>query len=316
MLNDAGLIAGIEAGGTKFICAVGRNDDEIHKNMIKTKVMTSDQPDQTLGDVIKWLEAREIEFNASIKAIGVASFGPVCLDVYSEKFGFITTTPKKGWSDYNLLKPLKDAFNKPKTAFDTDVNGAAVGEWKWGAGQGLSNLVYITIGTGIGAGVLVNGQPVHGMVHPEIGHMRIPRVPGDDFGGVCQYHGDCWEGLCCGPAVKARAGVSAEELPPDHEAWKLEIKYTACAVANIICTLSPQMVIIGGSVSKGGAMGRERFLEGVRLETIKVLNGYVKAPNLDPDRIKNYIVPPGLGDDAGIAGALALGQNALRLKSG
>lgn len=187
------------------------------------------------------------------------------------------------------------------------MNGAALGEYYWGNAVGLSDFVYITIGTGIGAGGMAGGQLIHGLIHPEMGHIFIPRVPGDEFKGVCPYHSDCWEGLCSGPAMRKRSGLPAENLPSDHPAWALETQYIAYAVANIACILSPQRVIIGGSVRKAGQLGEERFFQMIREKVRAVLNGYI-ASSLVADQIDEYIVPPLLGDDAGVCGAIALGQ--------
>ena len=173
----------------------------------------------------------------------------------------------------------------------------------------MSDFVYITLGTGIGAGAMVGGELLHGLVHPEMGHMLIPRAPGDDFPGICPYHGGCWEGLCSGPAIHRRTGMPAEDLPPDHPAWDLVIRSIAEAIANITCVLSPQRVILGGGVAKGGRLGRDRFFQQVREKLREALNGYIAVPALGPD-IDRYLVPPLLGDDAGVCGAMALGQRA------
>jgi fructokinase len=184
----------------------------------------------------------------------VASFGPLDLNPRSPTYGCITSTPKPGWSDVDLVRPIRQAFNVP-IGFDTDVNAAALAEWRWGAAQGLQSFVYLTIGTGIGGGGLINGQRMHGLIHPEMGHLRIPHdLAGDPFPGACPFHGDCLEGLASGPAFIARWGQPAETLPDDHPAWRLEAQYLSLALVNIICTLSPQRLILGG-----GVMQRQRL---------------------------------------------------------
>ena len=186
-----------------------------------------------------------------------------------------------------------------------------LGEFFWGRASGLDDFVYISIGTGIGAGGMARGQLLHGLVHPEMGHMRLPRVAGDEFVGACKYHKDCWEGLCSGLAMQQRAGSPAEQLPPDHLAWTYETQYIGFAIANIICTLSPRRVIIGGSVRKAGRLGEAAFFRSVRKHVQTALNGYIVSPSVLNDGINEYIVPPLLGDDAGVCGAIALGQCAV-----
>lgn len=310
-MTEKTLVGGIEAGGTKIVCAVGTRPDDLTRAVF----LSGSDPEAALGEVVRWL-LREQAQRGKLRAVGIGSFGPIDLDPASPTYGYITSTPKPGWRNADILGRVRRAFPGVPTAFDTDVNAAALGEHRWGAARGLGDFVYITIGTGIGAGVMAGGRLVHGLVHPEMGHMRIPRVPGDDFAGVCPYHGDCWEGLCSGPAMKARAGLAATEIPADSEAWRLEARYTALALGNIVCALSPRRIVLGGSVSKGGALGRERFFEMVRAEVRDALNGYVVSPALE-EGLGEYIVPPGLGDDAGVCGALALALDAImRLPQG
>lgn len=299
------LVGAIEAGGTKFICAVGTGPGA--GIFAKASFPTGDHPGRLLDEITGWFKEQE-RIHGKMGAIGIASFGPVDLNPQSATYGYITSTPKTGWKNTNLLGLIQQQFPELPMGFDTDVNGAALGEHTWGNGVGLSDFVYITIGTGIGAGVMTGGQLIHGLIHPEMGHIFIPREPGDDFPGVCPYHGSCWEGLCSGPALRQRSGLAAEELPPDHPAWTLEIKYIAYAVANIACILSPERIIIGGSVRKAGKLGEERFFTMVREQVRIILNGYIASPVLEQG-IDAYIVPPFLGDDAGICGAIALGQN-------
>lgn len=304
-MSEKLLAGGIEAGGTKIVCAVGTGPDDLTRAVFQS----GSDPDAAMREVTDWLRAEQGR-RGTLRAVGIGSFGPVDLDPASPKYGFITSTPKPGWRDADVLGRVRRAFPEIPVAFDTDVNAAALGERRWGAAKGLDDFVYITIGTGIGAGVVAGGRPLHGLVHPEAGHMRIPRVPGDDFPGVCPYHGDCWEGLCSGPAIKSRTGFAATEIPPDSEAWRLHARYTALALGNIVCALSPRRIILGGSVPKGGLLGGERFFAMVRAEVQHVLNGYVVSPALEQG-IGEFIVPPGLGDDAGVCGALALALDEL-----
>ncbi|MDI9369410.1 MAG: ROK family protein [Synergistaceae bacterium] len=304
-MRERPLVGGIEAGGTKIVCAVGRGPDDLTRAVFPS----GSDPETALGEVLGWLLAEQAR-RGLLRAVGIGSFGPVDLDRASPRYGFITSTPKQGWRDTDVLGRARRAFANVPVAFDTDVNAAALGERRWGAAKGLDDFVYITIGTGIGAGVVTTGKPVHGLVHPEAGHMRIPRFHGDGFPGVCPYHGDCWEGLCSGPAMKARTGMAATEISPDSEAWTLEARYTALALGNIVCTLSPRRIILGGSVPKGGLLGAERFFAMVRADLRDVLNGYVVSPSLE-EGMDEYIVPPGLGDDAGVCGALALALDEL-----
>lgn len=298
------LVGAIEAGGTKFVVAVGTGPGT--EILAKTSFPTGNNPAQLFSGISAWFNRQQSKYG-KIQAMGIASFGPVDLDVNSPTYGYITSTPKSSWENTNLLGYFKEAFPEIPIGFDTDVNGAALGEYTWGNGRGISDFVYITIGTGIGAGGISGGQLIHGLIHPEMGHIFIPREPGDDFPGVCPFHGDCWEGLCSGPSMRKRTGVPAEELPPEHPAWDLETRYIAYAVANITCILSPKRVIIGGSVRKAGQLGEERFFQRIRENVGAVLHRYISSESLE-DKIDQYIVPPLLGDDAGICGAIALGQ--------
>lgn len=269
---------------------------------------TTGDPSIVLGQVVGWFEAQQ-KTHGRIEAFGIAAFGPVDLSKTSPTYGYITSTPKPGWRNTNIAGSLQRVFPGLPIGFDTDVNGAALGEFLWGRAQGLDDLVYITIGTGIGAGAMVGGRLAHGLVHPEMGHMRLPRLPGDTFAGVCPYHGDCWEGLCSGPAMLARAGVPAERLSADDATWQKETAYVGLAISNLVCVLSPRRIILGGSVRKGGLLGEERFFLEVRRSVTATLNGYVVSPNL-AGGIDGYIVAPGLGDDAGVCGAIGLGLRA------
>ena len=298
------LVGAIEAGGTKFVCAVGTGPQDL----TRTAFTTGDNPAQVLSDVMIWLAEQQLQ-RGTLQAIGIGSFGPLDLNENSPTYGQITSTPKPGWHTTDIVGAVRKVFSNIPIGFDTDVNAAALGEFRWGNGSGLTDLLYVTIGTGIGAGAMVGGQLLHGLVHPEMGHMLLPRVPGDTFAGVCPYHGACWEGLCSGPALLKRTGMPAEQLPPEHEAWALETQYIAYALANLVCVLSPQRVILGGSVRKAGRLGSERFFQMIRAKVQASLKGYIVSPALN-EELDNYIVPPLLGDDAGVCGAIALAQEA------
>lgn len=302
------LVAAIEAGGTKFVCAVGTGPrDGI---VARERFDTGSDPARLLGTIAAWFCDQE-RLRGRIVALGLASFGPVDLYARSPTYGFITTTPKPGWGHTDLLGRLRRALPDIPIGFDTDVNGAALGEGRWGAACGLNDFVYLTVGTGIGGGAVAGGRVVHGLVHPEMGHIQMPRQAGDDFAGVCPFHGRCWEGLCSGPAIAARAGMPAEDLPADHPAWNAVIRSMGEALATLACVLSPRRIVLGGSVRKGGRLGEERFFAGVRQAFRDTMAGYVQSPVLGEDGIDAFIVPPALGDDAGVCGAIALAQDAL-----
>jgi fructokinase len=285
---DTALVGGLEAGGTKFVCAVGRGPDVA----VDTRIATT-TPRQTLAGAVEFFRQ-----HGPLAALGVASFGPVDLDPRSPTYGFVTTTPKPGWAHTDVVGPLRAALGVP-IAFDTDVNAAALAEHRWGAARDVGNVVYVTVGTGIGGGAVVNGRPVHGLVHPEMGHVRIPHDrTADPFAGACPHHGDCWEGLAAAPALAARWGRPPESLPDDHPAWPLEARYLALGLVNVILTLSPERVVLGG-----GVMTRAGLLERVRAAVQGVLGGYVRAAE---------IVAPALGERSGVLGALALAQDLVK----
>ena len=307
MSTDAPIFGGIESGGSKFVCAIG--DARSSRLLAREKFDTTDRPQEVLAKVIAWFKDTE-RAHGPRAALGVASFGPLDLDERSPTYGFITTTPKSGWRDTDILGPLRSAFPGLPLGFDTDVNGAALGEGRWGAAVGLDDFVYITVGTGIGGGAVVRGRPVHGLVHPEMGHMPMPQIDGDTFAGACKIHGRCWEGLCAGPSFRARTGRSAEELAPDDPAWDLAIRSMAHALATITYVLSPRRIVVGGSVRKGGRLGEVEFFARLRRHHRAVLNGYIASPALEADGADPFIVPPSLGDDAGVCGAIALAEGA------
>lgn len=285
------LLGGVEAGGTKFVCAIGHPPDDIHA----VERFPTTTPEETIGRTVDFFRAQP----QLPESIGIATFGPADVRRDSETYGFITSTPKTGWSNTDLAGRIARELQRP-VAFDTDVNGAAVGEYLWGAGQGTQNLLYLTIGTGVGGGALVNGQPVHGLVHPEMGHLFLPRAEGDDYEGNCPFHGACLEGMVAGPAIQAHWGTPAETLPPDHIAWSFVAHYLSFAVTNMILILSPERVIMGG-----GVMQQEHLFPAIHTRVQSHLNGYVRAKELI-SQIDQYIVPPGLGSSAGVLGAMAL----------
>jgi fructokinase len=291
---------GIEAGGTKFVCVVANDTKEV---VAETRFPTT-TPGETLGRAIAFFEEQNRLLPEPIAAMGVACFGPIDPEPRSPHYGHITTTPKPGWANTPVVQPLQDAFHIP-VAFDTDVNAAAVGEGKWGAAAGLDSFLYFTIGTGIGGGGVFNGKPLHGLVHPEMGHIRLPHDwTRDPYQGYCPYHGDCFEGLAAGPALLGRWGQPGATLPVDHPAWELEAHYIALAMHNFICTLSPRMIILGG-----GVMQQAHLFPIIRAEVSRLLNGYVQSAAI-LDQMDGYIVPPGLGNQAGVLGAVALAQHA------
>ena len=293
------LYGGIEAGGTKFVCAVGSGPDDLREEIR----FSTDSPESTIAKSIDFFQQQQEE-HGPLAAVGIGSFGPVDPHPESPTFGYVTTTPKPGWANTNFTGAIRDGLDLP-VGFDTDVNAAALGEHRWGAAQGLENFLYLTIGTGIGGGGMMNGRLMHGLVHPEMGHIRIPHDrEADPFPGRCPYHGDCFEGLASGPAIEDRWQKSARDLPDDHPAWSLEADYLALALNNFICTLSPQRVILGG-----GVMEQPTVLPMVRGKTLAYLNNYVQNAAIT-EQIESYLVPPSLGNQAGVLGAIALAMAA------
>lgn len=294
------LCGGIEAGGTKFVCAVGTGPDDVRAE-IRFPTTT---PEETLAQAIEFFRAQHAR--APLAAIGIGSFGPVDLNPASPTYGFVTSTPKPGWAGADVAGALRRALGLP-VGFDTDVNAAALGEYTWGAAQGFKNCLYLTVGTGIGGGGLVGGRPIHGLIHPEMGHIPVPHdLQADPFPGSCPFHGDCLEGLAAGSAMEKRWGQPAETLPPDHPAWALEARYLALALTGFICTLSPERIVMGGGVCE-----QPHLLPLVRRNVRQWLNGYVQSPAiLEDQELERYIVTPGLGNRAGVLGAIALAQQA------
>lgn len=285
-------IGAIEAGGTKFVCGIGNENGEI----LERVSFPTETPEKTLNNVIEFFKDKNIE------RLGVGSFGPIDPDLNSETYGYITKTPKPNWSDYNIIGELKKYFDVPMV-FSTDVNGAALGEATWGAAKGLKNCIYLTIGTGIGGGAIVSGSMVHGMLHPEMGHILVKRHPEDNYKGKCPFHGDCFEGMAAGPAIEERWGMKGYELPVDHKAWELEAYYIAQALMNYILILSPEKIILGG-----GVMKQQQLFPLIRKNVKELLSGYVQTKEI-LDNIDEYIVYPDLGDSAGLLGAVALALN-------
>jgi len=306
-LPDA-LVGAIEAGGTKFICAVGRGPGA--GLVERTQFATGDDPKRLMSEVVAWFAEQEKK-HGPLAAMGVASFGPVDLDTQSPTYGFITTTPKRGWQQADILGPLRRGFPAAALGFDTDVNGAALGEHRWGVARGLADFIYITVGTGIGGGGMARGKLLHGLVHPEMGHMGVPRLPGDNFEGACAFHGRCWEGLCSGTAIARRTGMPAQDVPADHPAWETTIRTMAHALINLTYVLSPRRIIVGGSVRKAGRLGEKEFFARLRAAFREIMAGYIASPALSEGGIAEFIVAPQLGDDAGVCGAIALAQEAL-----
>ena len=290
------VYGGIEAGGTKFICALGSGPGHV---ISKTRIETT-TPDETLQHVVHFFRPAIVE--RAIGALGVGCFGPLDLDPTSSTYGFITSTPKPGWRNTDIVGRLQREL-AVDVALDTDVNAAALAESTWGAGAGSDPDLYLTIGTGIGGGFVEGGRPLRGLVHPEMGHIRIPHdLKSDSFPGSCPFHGDCFEGLANGPAIAKRLGRPADQIPDDEPFWRLEARYIALAVQNFILTLSPRKVILGG-----GVMQRSFLFPWIRQEVQTLLNGYVQHQSL-LNNMDDYILPPLLGNQAGVLGAIALAR--------
>ena len=289
----------LEAGGTKFMGAIG---DE-RGNIITQERFPTTDPTSTMAALHTFLREQGGQPRA-LTAIGIASFGPVELDKSSPRYGFIGQTPKRGWSNIDIAGSLARAFQIP-IGFDTDTNAAALAEHRWGAAQHLKNLVYLTIGTGIGGGVLVGGVPIHGLMHPEIGHIYPRRHPLDrNFDGSCPFHGDCMEGLASGPAILARTGKSLQQMDDAHPQWEIQADYLGQLCAQLVLTVSPQRIIMGG-----GVMSHARLFPLIRQRLRHWLGGYIDHCDILTGT-DAYVVAPGLGDRAGVLGALALAIDA------
>jgi fructokinase len=292
------MYGAIEAGGTKFVCAIGTGPEDLETVEIPTTT-----PATTLDAALDFFRPRRGE----LRAVGIASFGPVDLIPDSWTYGYITSTPKTGWRNFDIAGCVRKELGLP-VGFDTDVNGAALGEARWGAARGLSDFVYLTVGTGVGGGAVAGGHVVHGLLHPEMGHIRIPHDRAQDpFEGVCPYHGDCLEGLASGPAIQARWNMPARELRPEHPGIALEARYLALGLSNFVTTLSPQRIVMGG-----GVMKQSKLFPLIRQELLRLLNGYIQAREVT-DCIDRFVVPAALRERAGVLGAIVLAEGAAHL---
>ena len=293
------LLAGVELGGTKCVCILGTGPEDVRA---QERLPTGDR-EETLRQIEAVLDRWRSQYG-SLRALGIASFGPVDLKPGSPTYGFITSTNKPGWRNTDIAQRLGRKLGIP-VGFDTDVNGAALAEGRWGAAQGLEDFAYVTVGTGIGVGTIVRGRPIFGMNHTELGHIRVVRKAGDKFAGVCSFHGDCIEGLASGPAIEARAGQPGSKLPPDHPAWEFVAHGLGQLMHTMVLTTAPQRIFLGGGVMSG----QTHLFERVRDELKRSLNHYVEGPELESG-LANFIVPPGLGTMSGPLGALALAADA------
>jgi len=292
------LFGALEAGGTKMVCAIGNEQGEIAERVS----IPTETPEITMPKLAEFFSGKEL------KALGIGCFGPIDLNRNSETYGYITTTPKLPWKNYDICGYFRKALGIP-VGFDTDVNGSMLGEATWGCAKGLDTAVYITVGTGIGVGILAGGKLLHGMQHPEGGHILMPVRRDDTYGGKCPYHGTCLEGLASGPAIEARWGVSAKELADRDEVWDLEAYYLAHAVTSYILILSPQKIILGG-----GVMHQTQLMGRIRSYVKKLLGGYLVTKELAD--LETYIVLPSLNDNQGILGALKLGMDEWTAQNG
>ncbi|MDO9547313.1 MAG: ROK family protein [Pelolinea sp.] len=286
----------IELGGTKTFVMIAKDKTNIYSR----KIFPTLSPNQTISDITNFFKDETNSLDLELASIGIGSFGPLDLDPESKTFGYITSTPKEGWQFTNLKGKIEESLQIP-AAIDTDVNASALGEFRSLLKQDIDSFVYITIGTGIGGGFIINRELVHGLVHPEFGHIRIPHNKRmDPFPGICPYHRDCFEGLASGPALEERWHMTAEMLPKEHMAWELEADYISLALMNLICTVSPQKIILGG-----GVMHQLHLFKKIYQKTQRYLNNYIKSKYLD-EQIRDLIMPPKLKDNSGIFGALHL----------
>ena len=294
------LYGALEAGGTKMICAVGNENGQILDQI----TIPTTTPEETMPQIIEYFKTKvdeNLPEEDRIAALGIACFGPVDVREGSKTYGSILNTPKIAWRNYPIVKTLKDALGDIPIGFDTDVNGSLLGEATWGTAKGLTDAVYITIGTGIGMGAISGGNPIHGQLHPEAGHIIMSKIPGDEYKGHCPTHGACFEGMASGPAIQERWGKPAQELREMPEVWELEAKYIAQALTAITLILSPQKIILGG-----GVMGRSQLFPLVRKYTLDYLNNYIDTKELR--NVNSYITPAALNGNQGIMGAIKLAE--------
>lgn len=284
------ILGALEAGGTKMVCAIGNENGEITEQVS----IPTQTPEITVPKLLAFFEGKQI------KALGIGCFGPIDVDRNSGTYGYITTTPKLPWQNYNIVGAFRDKLGVP-VGFDTDVNASALGEYAWGIARGLHSCIYITIGTGVGVGAIVDGRLVHGMMHPEGGHILLQKLPHDTYEGFCPFHKNCMEGLAAGPAIEGRWGKKAVELADRAEVWEMEAEYIAQALVDYVMLLSPQRMILGG-----GVMHQTQLLPLIRERFQKLLNGYIRTKELED--LEGYIVLQSLDDKQGIMGALKLGM--------
>ena len=283
------MYGGIEAGGTKFVCAVSDEGVIVEKISIPTTA-----PEETLKQVFDFFDQYELE------AMGIGSFGPIGIDKSTDSYGYVLATPKKGWTNYNFLGSIKEHYDIP-VAWTTDVNAAAYGELLKGAAIGKKSCIYLTVGTGIGAGVVIDGNIFSGIAHPEMGHIWVKRHPDDTYEGTCPYHKDCLEGLAAGPSIEARTGIKGQDLPQDHPVWDMQAFYIAQALVNYTLTLAPEKIILGG-----GVMNQDHLLHKIRQQFVELIGGSMETPP-----VSEYIVRWGLPNESGIIGSLLLAEHEL-----
>ena len=302
-MSQEQLFGGVEAGGTKFVCATGNGSGTLRASI---EFPTQD-PESTVSSVVEFFQSQS-DAREDLSAIGVGSFGPLELNVDSPSYGRILVTPKKGWQNFDLRGEIARGLNLP-VAIDTDVNAAAIGEWQWGALRGLQHGLYVTVGTGVGVGAIVDGQLLHGKHHPEMGHMLIPRSPDEQagFAGVCPYHRSCVEGLASGRAIVSRWGSKLVDLPVTHPAWDLQASYLAMFLTNLTFALQPERVVVGGGVMNDTLLSKtQNLLQGA-------LGGY-RSTLTEREMINDYLLRPALEGRAGVLGAIALARAGNRLK--
>jgi fructokinase len=296
MIAAKPLLAGVELGGTKCVCLIGTDPDDIRAQI---SIPTGEDSEATLGRIEATLRGWRTQ-HGPIAALGIASFGPLDLDRTSANYGSISTTCKPGWRNTDLVRRLAKLFPVP-VGFDTDVNAAALAEGRWGAARHLGDFAYVTVGTGVGVGLVVDGRPTYGFSHSELGHIRVARKAGDLWQGACTFHGDCVEGLASGVAIASRAGVPANQVAEDSPVWDLVAHALAQLLHTIVLATAPRRILIGGGVTQA----RPELLQRVRIQLVQSLNGYLKLDKL-AGGVDAYAVPPGLGSRAGPLGALAL----------